>query len=70
VCIPHTLPEKTLRNWKAGAGTGPGEKTGKTLKYIQILIAVDAVRGSPPGFLRTDVLLCQRKSFGKGGKMP
>ena len=43
----RTLPEKTLRNWNAGAGTGPGEKTGKTLKCIQILNSSRCRAGKP-----------------------
>jgi len=34
---------------EAGAGTGPGEKTGKTLKYIQILNSSRCRAGKPFG---------------------
>ena len=36
VCILRTVAEKTLRKWKAGAGTGSGRTQAKRSNDIQI----------------------------------
>lgn len=42
----RTVPEKTLRNWNAGAGTGPGRTQAKRSNTFNQKITVDAVQGS------------------------
>jgi len=44
----RTVPEKTLRNWKTGAGTGSGRTQAKRSNDIQIKkhITVDTMQGN------------------------
>lgn len=48
----RTMPEKTLRNWKTGAGTGSGRTQAKRSKEIQTkkYITVDTMQGNEKGF--------------------
>lgn len=63
------MPERTLRNWKDGAGTGSG-RTQANAQFIQIcsIITTDTVQGNTVGF---PVLMCcygrQRRNLGRGG---
>lgn len=54
----RTVPEKTLRNWKTGAGTGSGRTQAKRSNNIQIKkhITVDTMQGNQ-SFPCIDVLL-------------
>lgn len=48
----RTVPEKTLRNWKTGAGTGSGRTQAKRSNEIQTKkhITVDTMQGNEKGF--------------------
>lgn len=67
---PAHLAGENAAELESRSWNGFGERTGKMLKYIQFKIAVDAVRGSLSGLLRTHVLLFKGSTgiYGKEGK--